>query len=132
MDAGSIDHGKRAVVGRKACQRAVCLDDMEPLGKQQIDLFDVLLERGIAGRIGVCIKRRAQTLGGVQHHVGRLQVGFAVQRAVQLALGLLFQGGRFGKCAVPLCCGSQIQALHGLHAQQPDYEKNAENRAKQS
>ena len=66
---------------RSACRRR---DDVQPLGKQEVDLADVLLQRGVAGRVVFDVVRRAQTFARVQGNVAGLDVGFAVGRAAQL------------------------------------------------
>ena len=58
---------------------------MKPLRKEQIDLVDVLLEGGVAGRVVLNVIRRAQTFTGVEGDLRWSAVGFAARRAGALA-----------------------------------------------
>ncbi len=95
MHASRVHHGEGAIVQAVGGQRAVRRDHMEPLREEQIDLVDVLLQRGVAGRIVLHVVGRAQAFARVQDHLGGLQVGPAMQGAIQLLArsdGLDLQG----------------------------------------
>ena len=51
---------------------------MQPLGIEQVDLLDVLLERGVAGSVPIDIVGRAQAFAAVQHDIGGLGLGSAM------------------------------------------------------
>ena len=54
---------------------------MEPLGKDHVDLVDVGLERGVAGRVIGCVVGRAHAFAGVEGNIGGLAGGLAVRGA---------------------------------------------------
>ena len=99
---------------------------MEPLGKEQVDLVDVLLERGVAGRIVLDIVGRAQAFARVQGHLGGLEVGLAMGGAAQLLArpgGLNLQGAdvALGRC--------QQQLGQRRHVQQADDKQDPDDDA---
>ena len=126
--SGRVHHGEGAIVHAIGGQRAVRRDHMEPLREEQIDLVDVLLQRGVAGRIVLHVVRRAQAFARVQDHLGGLQVGSAMQGAIQLLArfdGLDLQGAD-----VPL--GRRQQQLRQRrHLQQADHKQNPDDDAEQ-
>ena len=50
---------------------------MEPLGKEQVDLVDVLLERGVAAGVVLDVVGGAQALTGVEGNVRGFAIGLA-------------------------------------------------------
>ena len=72
MNHRSIDDGKRSVVARRVTgQRPVGANDVQPLREEEIDLLDVLLQRGVTCGVVVDIIRGAKTFAGVQRDIGR-------------------------------------------------------------
>ena len=69
------------VVAVDGQQRALGRVDVQPLGKEHVDLVDVLLERGVAGRVVLHVVGGAQTFAGVEGNVGGLAAGFAARGA---------------------------------------------------
>ena len=59
-------------------QAAVGGQHVHPLGKQQVDLRVVLLQRGEAGGVPLHVERAANTFVGVQHHLRGRPLGLAV------------------------------------------------------
>ena len=78
VNAGSIDNGEVAMCVRVvAHESALRRDNMEPLGKEEVDLVDVFLERGVAGGIVLNVVGGAQALTGVEGDVGGFAIGLA-------------------------------------------------------
>ena len=109
----------------KAVRCAVRRDDVQPLGEKQVDLMDVLLERGVAGGIVLDVVGGAQTFSGVQDDVGGLEVGLAVRGLVELAASAELRCGRVGERAVAFGGGLEIEAAHGPYAQHAEDEEDA-------
>ncbi len=78
VDAGGVDDGEGRVVGGVGGEGAVGCDDVQPLGKEDVDLLDVLLEGGVAGGIEIGVEGGAQTFALVEGYVGGLEVGLAM------------------------------------------------------
>ena len=128
MHSGRVHHGEGAIVQAIGGQRAVRRDDVKPLRKEQVDLVDVLLQRGVAGRIVLHVVGRAQTFARVQGHLGGLEVGLAMRGAAQLLArpgGLDLQGAdvALGRC--------QQQLGQRRHVQQADDEQDPDDDAEQ-
>ena len=126
MHSSRVHHGEGAVVQAVGGQSAVRSDHMEPLRKEQVDLVDVLLERGVAGRIVLDIVGRAQAFAGVQRHLGGLEVGLAMGGAAQLLArpgGLDLEGAdvALGRC--------QQQLGQRRHVQQANDEQDPDDDA---
>ncbi len=132
VDAGGVDDGEGGVVGGEGGEGAVGLEDVEPLGEEEIDLLDVLLEGGVAGGVEVGVEGGAQAFALVEGDVGGLEVGLAMGGAVELFAGPEFGGGRVGERAVTLGGGAEVEALHGLHADEADDEDDADEGAEES
>ncbi len=87
-----IDDGEGAeIVRRVGDDVAVWRDDVEPLGEEEVDLLDVLLERGVAGGVVVDVVGGAQTFTSVHGDVGGLERGLAMGGDGGLLAG--FEGG---------------------------------------
>ena len=87
VDGGALDHRKLAeVVAAHHHQRAVGRIDMQPLREEHVDLVDVLLERGVAGRVVLHVIGGAQTFTGVQGDLGGLARGFAARGTLVLSV----------------------------------------------
>ena len=75
---GGVDDGIFvAVIGAHGQEDGLGRVDVKPLGKEQIDLVDVRLEGGIAGRVVLDIVGGAQTFTGVEGDVRGFAAGFA-------------------------------------------------------
>ena len=55
---------------------------MEPLGEEDVDLLDVLLERGVAGGVDVVVEGGAETFALVQDDVGGLEIRVTVNGVI--------------------------------------------------
>ena len=112
-----VDDVEGAVVDGVGGEAAVGVDDVEPLGEEQVDLMDVLLEGGVAGGVPLDVVGGAQTFAGVEGNVGGLEVGFAMRRMAQL----LVRPGRWrrsaGERAIVVRGRGEQQLLHRLDAQ---------------
>ena len=131
VDAGTIDDGKGArVIDRVAGDRAVRREDVEPLRKEQVDLLDVLPERGVGGGVGIDIVGRSQAFAGVQSDVGRSDVGLAMGRQRRLLAGL--EQGLGWRCerAIVARLRCQPELRQRLHAEQADDEDRQQHQAK--
>ena len=78
VDGAVVDDGIRRIVGGVGVHLAVGRDDVQPLGEEQVDLRDVLLQRGVAGGVVFDVISGAQTFTRVQGDVAGFQVGSAV------------------------------------------------------
>ena len=78
-------------------------DDVEPLGEEEVDLPDVLLEGGVAGGVVVDVVGGAEALAGVQGDVGGAGAGLAVLGERYLLAGLEDRLGRGWRG--PCSCG---------------------------
>ena len=132
VDAGGVDDGEGGVVGGEGGEGAVGRDDVEPLGEEEIDLLDVLLEGGVAGGVEVGVEGGAQAFALVQGDVGGHEVGLAMGGAVKLFARLELRGWGVRERPIALGGGAKVEALHGLHADQANDEKHADNGAKES
>ena len=82
VDGGAVnDRILVVVVAAHGQQRGLRRIDVQPLGKEQIDLVDVLLEGRVAGRVVRHVVGGAQTFTGVEGNLGGLAVGLAARRA---------------------------------------------------
>ena len=80
VDGGALDDRILAqVVAAHHHQRAVGRIHMQPLREQHVDLVNVLLERGVAGRVVLDVVGGAQAFTGVQGNIGGFAVGFAAR-----------------------------------------------------
>jgi len=78
MHRGGVDYGIFVVVvGAHGQDGWLGSVDMQPLGKEQIDLVNVFLEGGVAGGVVLDIVGGAQTLAGVEGNVRGFAAGFA-------------------------------------------------------
>ena len=78
VDAGGVDDGEGSVVGGKGGERTVGREDVQPLGKEDVDLLDVRLEGGVAGGVEVGVEGGAQAFALVEGYVGGLEIGLAM------------------------------------------------------
>ncbi len=127
VHAGVVDDGEGCVVGAEGGEVAVGRDDVQPLGEEEVDLLDVLFERGVAGGVDVGVEGGAETFGGVQDDVGGLEVGLAVGGAVELLAGFSSTGVR-QRSKVPLL-RVERQLWQWLHSHQADDEDGSQNEA---
>src|ERR1700679_4153740 len=81
MHACLVDYGEGMVSKAVGNQGAIGRDHMEPLGKEQVDLLDMLLQRRIARRIVLYVVRRPQSFAGVHYDVRRILGGLPVRGA---------------------------------------------------
>ena len=126
MHSGRVHHGEGAIVQAIRGQRAVRSHNVNPLRKEQIDLVDVLLQRGVAGRIVLHVVGRAQAFAGVQRHLGGLEVGLAVRRVTRLLPRL----GRVHLQRGAVALGRRQQQLgQRRHMQQADHKQNPNDNA---
>ena len=128
MHSSRVHHGEGAIVQTVGGQRAVGGDDVQPLGKEQVDLVDVLLERGVAGRIVLDVVGRAQAFAGVQRDLGGLEVGLAVGGVAQL---LARRGGFDLEGAEVVFRRGQQQLGQRRHVDQADHEQDPDDDAEQ-
>ena len=117
--------GKGVLSAAEGGELAVGRDDVQPLGEEEVDLLDVLLERGVAGGIDFGVEGGAQAFSRVQGDVGGLEVGFAVRGLVELAASAELRCGRVGERAVAFGGGLEIEAAHGPYAQHAHDEEDA-------
>ena len=99
---------------------------MQPLGEEEVDLRDVLLEGGVAGGVVLDVVGGAQTFAGVQGYVGGLDVGLTVGGAAQL---LVLQGLLVGKRAIVTLLRGEHQLRQRPHADEADKEDGSEDQA---
>ena len=101
VDAGFVDDGEGGeVAGGVGGEVAFGSDDVEPLGEEEVDLLDVLLERGVAGGVVVDVVGGAQAFSGVERDVGGFGFGLAVGVAHGFQAGFEDRFGRLGEGAV--------------------------------
>jgi hypothetical protein len=74
------------VVAAHHHQRALRRVHMQPLRKEQVDLLDVILERGVAARVVLHVISGAQSFTGIQGNLRRLALGFAARGALVLGV----------------------------------------------
>ena len=88
-----IDDVVQGIQLGSSLQATVCRQDVHPLGKEQIDLRVVFLQRRKAGGVPLHIERAANTFVGIQHHLRSRLLGLAVgiQPARRFALLIVFQ-----------------------------------------
>ena len=126
---GAVDDGILAqVVAAHRHQRAVGRVDVQPLREEQIDLVDVLLERGVAGRVVLHVVGGAQTFAGVEGNFGGLAVGLAARRA--LAFAPRSRGLAVGQCLVVVLGDGQQQLRQLLVAQDVEDKAGQHQRGK--
>jgi len=105
VDGGSVNDGILAVaVVVDAEQRGTGRVDMEPLGKEDVDLVHVLSEGGVAGLVVGDVIGGAQTFAGVERDFRGLAFGFAAcgtdlgaaqgDAAVGKGLEVVLRGGK--------------------------------------
>ena len=100
---------------------------MQPLGEEEIDLLDVLLERRVAGGVVVDVVGGAQAFAGVQGNVGGLHGGSAVRGNLEL-LARFGDGDRFVlEGAVVALLGLEEKLGKRLHAGEADNKQNADD-----
>ncbi len=122
MHRGPVHHRILAVglVGN-AHQRPLGRIHMQPLGKQQVDLVNVLLQRRIAGRVVRGVVGRAQTLAAVEGDLRRLARGLAVRVSHALDAAQQRRAVRHGLVVV---LGNRQQQLRQLLKTQHVEDKN--------
>ena len=76
-----IDDVVGVVVDGVGVDGAVGVDEVEPLGEEEVDLLDVLLEGGVAGGVPLDVVGGAQAFVCIQGDVGGFEVGLAMGRA---------------------------------------------------
>ena len=87
VDGVALDHGILAqVVAAHHHQRAVGRIDVQPLREQHVDLVNVFLERGVAGRVVLHVIGGAQAFTGVQRNFGGFAVGLAARGTLVLCV----------------------------------------------
>ena len=131
MNAGVVEDGEGRIVGAEGGEVAIRRDDVQPLREEEVDLLDVLLERGVAGGVDVGIEGGAKAFVGVQDDVGGLEICLAVCRGVEFSAGAEFWRGWVGEGTVAFGGGLEIEAPHGAYAQHANDEEDAGNGAAQ-
>jgi hypothetical protein len=101
-------------------QAAIVSQHVHPLGKEQVDLRVVLLQRGEAGGVPLHVERAADAFVGVQNYLRGRLLGLAmrVDAARRLALLVGFQR------VIRLLDFGQRDAWDRRSTQDGDYEKN--------
>jgi len=127
VDAGVVDDGEGRVVGAEGGKVAGGRNDVQPLGEEEVDLFDVFLQGGVAGGVDVGVEGGAKAFGGVQDDVRGLEVGLAVGGMVELLANAELGRGRVGERTVAFGGGLQIEAAHRPDAEHADNKKDAGN-----
>ena len=102
---------------------------MEPLGKEEVDLLDVLLERGVAGGVPLDVVGGAEAFAGVEGDIRRAQLGAAMGGEGDLLAELEDGLGRGGEGAVVAGLGGEAKLREGLDAEQADDEDGADDDA---
>ncbi len=129
VDARSVDDGERAIVAGVGGKAAVLAEDMEPLGKEDVDLFYVLFEAGVAGGIDVIVEGGTEAFALVQDDVGGLEIGVAVNGMVELFFGGEFRRGRVEQRAIAFGGRAEVERPEGAHFEQADDEEDADDGA---
>jgi len=124
MHRGGVDYGIFVVVvGAHGQDGWLGSVDMQPLGKEQIDLVNVFLEGGVAGGVVLDIVGGAQTLAGVEGMSEGLR---PVLRRV--GCGLFGRGeGKRGRARPCSCGGGGQQQLRQLLIAEDVEDKNRED-----
>jgi hypothetical protein len=79
MHPGRVDNVEGTFVDTVRGERTVGGDEMEPPRKQQVDLANVLPQRGVTGLVVIDVVGGAQAFARIQDHVGWLEVGAAMR-----------------------------------------------------
>ncbi len=131
VDGITLDDLKWNVISGVGGEGAVGGDDVEPLGEEEIDLFDVLLEGGVSGGIGVGVEGRAEAFALIEDDVGGFEVGLAMGGVVELFFGRKL--GFWGvEGAVPAGGGAKVERPHGLHTDEADDKEDSQDGAEES
>ncbi len=123
--SGVVDDTIGAVVEAVAGEVAFGGDDVQPLGEEEVDLADVLLEGGVAGGVVLAVVGGAKTFAGVQGDVGGLDVGLAMGGAAQL----LVPGLLIGQGAVVALLRGEQKLGQRPHAEKTHKKDGAEDEA---
>ncbi len=130
VDAVLVHHRKWTIVQGVRGQRAVRRHHVNPRGKEQIDLVDVLFERRVARRIVFNVVRGAQTFSRVQNHIG----GFEGRPPMRGGMRLLAAPGRsrFQLHCAAVGRNRRLQQLgQRRHSHQADDEQHPNHYAEQ-
>src|SRR5580698_1402162 len=130
VHCGAVYHGILAMaVVLCGQQRGTGRVHVQPIGIEQVDLVNVLLERGVAGLVVRHVEGRAQALAGVQFDLGRLEVALAPRRARRP--DRVRHQRAVGQGAIVMLGNGQQQLRQRLATQHVKQEANHDQRGKQ-